>query len=149
MSQQCWIGTVSKEHVLRGKELGFAQVCHGKEAPLKRMNANDIFIYYSPNEKFGTKLPYQCFTALGIVLPKETYQVSMTDDFMPFRRDIHYFATKDVPIRPLIPSLSFIKDKSRWGGVFRFGILKIPKNDAMIIASSMGLAHDQINKFFI
>jgi hypothetical protein len=30
-----WIGVVSKEHVMRGVQRGFAQVCHGKEGPLK------------------------------------------------------------------------------------------------------------------
>ena len=32
-----WVGVVSKEHVLRGVEGGFCQVCHGKKAPLNRM----------------------------------------------------------------------------------------------------------------
>ena len=32
-----WIGVVSKEHVLRGVEGGFCQVCHGKKRPLNRM----------------------------------------------------------------------------------------------------------------
>lgn len=32
-----WIGTVSKEHVMKGVAGGFCQVCHGKQAPLNRM----------------------------------------------------------------------------------------------------------------
>ena len=34
-----WIGVVSLEHVQRGLRGGFAQMNHGKEAPLKRMKA--------------------------------------------------------------------------------------------------------------
>lgn len=149
MTQQFWIGTVSKEHVLRGKAAGFAQVCHGKAAPLKRMRAHDLILYYSPNNRFAEKIPYQCFTALGIVQPRETYQVSMSPDFMPFRRDVHYLNTDDTPIRPLIPTLSFIQDKIRWGAAFRFGILKIPKEDVIIIATAMGLTHEKIDELFV
>ena len=28
-----WLGVVSKEHVLRGVQGSFAQVCHGKKGP--------------------------------------------------------------------------------------------------------------------
>lgn len=149
MTQQYWIGTVSKEHVMRGVQGGFVQVCHGKDGPLKRMKAGDVFIYYSPNEIFGEKSPLQCFTALGIILPKEVYQVAMNENFQPFRRDVKYLPAKEAPILPLIPSLSFIQNKTHWGGAFRFGILKIPANDVKIIANAMGLTHDQINELFV
>jgi len=43
-----WIGVVSKEHVLRGVEGGFCQVCHGKKGPLNRMKKGDYLLYYSP-----------------------------------------------------------------------------------------------------
>jgi hypothetical protein len=48
-----WIGVASKEHVMRGVQGGFAQVCHGKEGPLKQMTPQDWIIYYSPTIKFG------------------------------------------------------------------------------------------------
>ena len=149
MMQQFWIGTVSKEHVISGKSEGIAQVCHGKGAPLKRMKPNDILIYYSPNEKFGEKNPYQCFTAIGIILPKEPYQFKMSEDFIPFRRDVKYIKTKDTPIRPLLPQLSFVHDKTKWGAAFRFGILKIPQKDFIIIARAMGLTHEKIDELFL
>jgi hypothetical protein len=149
MTHQFWIGVVSKEHVLRGKTDGFAQVCHGKETPLKRMRAKDLLVYYSPSEKFGDKTPYQCFTAIGIIQPRAVYQVEMTKDFTPFRRDVKYLEANDAPIRPLLPKLSFIADKSRWGSAFRFGLLKIPKEDYIIIAQAMGLTHEQIHEFFV
>lgn len=43
-----WIGVVSKEHVMIGVKGNFVQVCHGKGWPLKRMQAEDFFIHYSP-----------------------------------------------------------------------------------------------------
>lgn len=33
-----WIGVASREHAMKGIYGGFAQLCHGKEAPLKKMN---------------------------------------------------------------------------------------------------------------
>jgi hypothetical protein len=53
----CWIGVVSHSHVLRGVTGGFAQMNHGKQAPLKRMKAGDGLIYYSPRESYPDGAP--------------------------------------------------------------------------------------------
>jgi hypothetical protein len=139
-----WIATVSKEHVELGKAGGFAQVCHGKCAPLKRMHPGDILIYYSAQEKFSEKSPYQCFTALGIVIEGEPYQVPMTPEFIPYRRDIDYLVTYDAPIRPLISELDFIKNKTHWGSIFRYGMIKISVEDFLILAKAMRLADNRL-----
>jgi hypothetical protein len=150
MSQQkFWLGTVSKEHVERGKAGGFAQLCHGKQSPLKRMQPDDILIYYSPNVHYGEKTPYQCFTAIGVIFDKPVYQAEMNSDFIPYRRDVRYLQTVDAPIRPIIPQLSFILDKNNWGYVFRFGILQISCIDFIFIAESMQLDEHQINELLI
>lgn len=150
MSQQkFWIGTVSKEHVERGKTGGFAQVCHGKQSPLKRMQPGDILIYYSSHIKFGEKSPYQCFTALSVITDRPVYQVEMSPDFIPYRRDVKYLHTTDALIRPLIPHLTFIRDKNRWGYVFRFGILQIDSADFISIAQAMQLRKNEIDELFI
>jgi hypothetical protein len=47
-----WIGVVSESHVKLGVEGGFAQLCHGKSAPLRRMREGDWLIYYSPAHQF-------------------------------------------------------------------------------------------------
>ena len=39
-----WIGVMSKEHVMRGVAGGFAQVCHCKGGPLRRMHTGDWLI---------------------------------------------------------------------------------------------------------
>lgn len=147
--QKFWIGTVSKEHVERGKAGGFAQLCHGKQSPLKRMQPGDILIYYSPNERYSEKSPYQCFTALGVIIDRPVYQIEMSLDFIPYRRDVRYLQTVDAPIRQLIPQLSFIRDKDKWGYVFRFGVLQIPCSDFIFIAESMRLEKYQINELLI
>ena len=132
-----WIGVASKDHVQLGVSEGFCQLCHGKAQPLRRMSLGDWIIYYSPKERFEEPVPYQQFTAIGEVVGSEVYQFEMFPGFVPYRRDIRFLDADDVPIRPLIEQLSFIKDKTRWGSAFRFGYLKIPKADFELIASQM------------
>jgi len=51
MKQRFWIGVVSEEHVKIGEKDGFAQLCHGKYAPLKRMNARRLVnILFAKNQ---------------------------------------------------------------------------------------------------
>ena len=115
----------------------FSQLCHGKAQPLKRMAVGDGLIYYSSKEKFGEDALCQQFTGIGEVTGSEVYQFEMLPGFVPYRRDIRFFAAKDVPIRPLIERLTFIKDKTRCGYAFRFGHLEIPRADFELIAAEM------------
>jgi hypothetical protein len=66
MFERYWIGVESHKHVKIGVAGGFAQLCHGKSAPLKRMKKGDWLIYYSPKTSM-TGAPLQAFTALGQV----------------------------------------------------------------------------------
>ena len=132
-----WIGVASRQHVLKGMAGGFTQLCHGKERPLKRMAKGDLIIYYSPQEVLGEKQLCQRFTAIGEVIGDDIYQVAMAPGFIPFRRDIRFLAAKEIPIRPLIDHLSFIKDKNHWGYVFRYGHVQIHRADFQLIAEAM------------
>lgn len=134
-----WIAVASKDHVKCGVSGGFAQVCHGKGAPLKRMSPGDWVIYYSPVITFGEKKPCQAFTAIGIVQEREPYQHQMTPEFIPYRRDINFVSSEEAPIHPLLSELSFIKDKTKWGFPFRRGCFPIPEHDFNLIASKMNV----------
>jgi len=140
-----WIGIASREHVKMGVAGGFSQLCHGKAQPLKRMAIGDGLIYYSAKERFGEDKLCQQFTAIGEVVGSEVYQFEMFPGFVPYRRDIRFFDAQDVPIRPLIGALSFIKDKTRWGFAFRFGHLEIPRADFELIAAEMLSAKSAAN----
>lgn len=134
-----WIGVVSQEHVARGVAGGFAQVCHGKAAPLKRMNAGDWLIYYSPRTSYPEGAPCQAFTAIGRVRDGLVYEFAMTADFVPARRDIDFAPCDPAPIQPLIELLAFIKDKRRWGYQFRTGLFAITSADFALIAAAMNV----------
>ena len=138
LDKQFWIGVVSREHVQIGVGGGFVQMNHGKKAPLQKLHAGDGFVYYSPKTSYPTGEPLQMFTAIAVVKGGEIYQGTMGDDLHPFRLDVQYLDSKEVPIKPLIDQLSFIKDKVHWGAAFRFGNLKVSAQDFKIIAEAMG-----------
>ena len=81
-----WIGTVSKEHVLRGVAGGFCQVCHGKATPLNRMQRGDWLLYYSPKIRLDGYDKLQAFTALGQITDDQAYPFQMSASFIPFLR---------------------------------------------------------------
>jgi hypothetical protein len=132
-----WIGVASKDHVARGVDGGFCQLCHGKAQSLKRMGQGDWIIYYSPKKIFGSDEACQQFTAIGRVVDDQVYQFEMAPGFIPFRRDIEFLPAQAVDIRPLINQLNFIQNKSRWGYVFRFGHIEISQEDFELISSQM------------
>src|SRR5262249_6246371 len=70
---RAWVGVVSRAHVRRGVAGGFAQLSHGKRAPLARMNVGDWLVYYSPRTDFPDGAPLRAFTALGRIVGQDVY----------------------------------------------------------------------------
>jgi hypothetical protein len=134
-----WIGVVSRSHIQIGVRGGFMQLNHGKKAPVQRLKACDYIAVYSPRTAYPDGEPLQAFTAIGKVTTGMVYQVEMSEDFKPFRVDVEFMACREAPIRPLIPTLSFIKNKQSWGAAFKFGQLKVAQADFMQVSTAMGV----------
>ena len=132
-----WIIVASKDHLQRGVVGGFIQANHGKAAPLKRMQAGDWVLFYSPKLEYDKPDKLQCFTAICRIADGEIYEHDMGDGFVPFRRNVTFVPPQDFSILLLIQDLTFIKDKTHWGAPFRFGTLQIPEEDFRLIASKM------------
>lgn len=135
-----WIAVASAEHARRGRDEGtpgFMQVCHGKLAPIRRVQPGDRVAYYAPTEHFGGRLKCQRFVSLGVVLPGEPYPYDM-GGFVPFRRDVAYVHAAEASIRPLIESLAFTRAGAHWGARFRFGLFHVSDEDMRTIATAMG-----------
>ena len=94
-----WINTVSRSHVQRGIEGGFTQANHGKSSTLKRLARGDLVAFYSPRTDYPDGEPLQRFTAIGRVLDDAPYQVEMTPDFHPWRRQMEFLPAEEAPIR--------------------------------------------------
>jgi hypothetical protein len=134
-----WVAVASAEHVRLGRSQGFMQVCHGKAAPLKRVQPGDGVVYYSPTSIFRGDDRLQSFTAIGVVRDGAPYQVDMDGGFSPFRRDVNWRVAAEVPIKPLVGRLQFTTGRN-WGFQLRFGLFEISGHDMAMIAEAMGVA---------
>jgi EVE domain len=135
-----WIAVASAAHARRGCALpqqGFMQVCNGKAAPLKRVQAGDRVAYYAPTVTMGGNDKLQAFVSIGLVQPGVPYAFDMGGGFVPFRRDVLYVPSQDAPIRPLLDQFEFVEDRARWGYKFRFGLFKVSAADMRMIADAM------------
>lgn len=134
-----WIAVASADHARRGRdefEMGFMQVCHGKCAPLKRMQPGDWVTYYAPTVTMGGKEKCQSFISFGVVQAGEPYAFDM-GGFVPYRRNVRYLKSIETPIAPLLDKFEFVEDRSRWGYKFRFGLFSISDHDMALIAQAM------------
>lgn len=132
-----WITVASKDHIARGVAGGFMQANHGKQAALKRVHAGDWVLFYSPKQTMNETEPCKAFTAIGQAADEEIYQHKMSDDFMPWRRNVKFYKSTETPIVPLVDELDFIPNKKLWGYPFRFGFLEIPEQDFARIKAQM------------
>jgi hypothetical protein len=132
-----WVAVASAEHVRIGRSKGFMQVCHGKAAPLRRIQPGDAVVYYSPTSVFRSKDQLQSFTAIGVVRDGSPYQADM-EGFSPFRRDVDWRTAEEALIKPLLGRLEFTAAKRNWGYQLRFGLFEISEHDMTAIAAAMG-----------
>jgi EVE domain len=139
-SARAWVGVASRDHVRTGVAGGFAQLGHGKVAPVARLGAGDWIVYYSPRTALEGGEPVQAFTAIGRVLDRPPYPAAMGEGLTAMRRDVAFLHATDAPIRPLLPLLSFTRDRSNWGYALRRGSFAIPMDDLVLIAAAMGVA---------
>ena len=131
-----WVAIASAEHVRIGRSNGFMQVCHGKAAPLKRIQPGDDVVYYSPTNVFRGNDKLQSFTAIGVVRDGAPYQADI-EGFSPFRRDVDWRTAREAPIKPLLGQLKFTTAKRNWGYQLRFGLFEISGHDMAMIAAAM------------
>lgn len=133
-----WIGVVSQDHVANAVAHGFVQLNHGKPEPLERLQPGDGFAFYSPRESYPDGAMLQAITAIGRVAEGDVYETEMPGLGAVFRRNVKFLDATAAPIRPLVPQLSFIRSKTHWGAAFRFGLVRVPREDFALIATAMG-----------
>ena len=81
----------------------------------------------------------QSFTAIGQASDEEVYPYKMSENFVPFRRNIEFYKCEETSIIPLISNLEFIPNKKSWGFPFRYGFFEINENDFNLILSKMAV----------
>ena len=141
---QFWVNTVSRAHVLAGVAGGFTQADHGRATRLRQLQRDDWLAFYSPRTELRGGEPLQRFTAIGRIADDAPYQVQLSDTFYPWRRAVQFVASQEAAIQPLLPALSFIADKQRWGFPFRRGLFRIEREDFATIAAAMSVTLDAL-----
>lgn len=131
-----WLGVVSRAHVQRGVTGDFAQLCHGKAQPLRRMRRGDWLVYYSPSIELRGA-PLRAFTAVGQVQDDEVFPFDMGGGFVPFRRRVRYLAAREVPLEEVKARLELCAS-AHWSMSLRRGHLPLSKADFRLIAAAMG-----------
>lgn len=144
-----WLAVASAEHVALGRAQGFMQVCHGKRAPLRRLQAGDRVVYYSPTHSagraFGGKDRLQAFTALGVVAEGDPFAFDMGGGFVPYRRRVNWLPAHEQAIQPLLDQLQFTAGVRNWGYQLRFGLLTLSEPDMDLITTAMASAITSAN----
>jgi hypothetical protein len=136
-----WIGVASGDHVEKGIDGGFAQLGHGKLAPIRRLSPGDWIAYYSPQTALKGGEPMRAFTAIGRVEPGDVCQVEQAPGFRPHRRNVAFRkSARPADIAPLLETLSFTRGEGRrWGMAFRRSVLEVSGEDFAKIAHAMGV----------
>ena len=137
-----WIAVASAEHARRGRDgwqtsQGYMQVCHGKLAPIRRVQPGDRVAYYAPTITMGGKDKCQSFISMGIVQDGNPYVFDMGGGFVPYRRDVAYVPAQEASILPLLDDFEFVESRQRWGYKFRFGLFDVSDHDMKMIAHAM------------
>ena len=132
-----WINTISRDHVLIGRDGRFVQAGHGKKQPLQKMSKGDLVLFYSPRTAQEEGELVQRFTAIAEVADDEIYSVALPENLLPHRRNARYFLCEETEIKPLIPHLAFIRNKASWGFLFKFGLFEIPQADFEYVINQM------------
>jgi hypothetical protein len=135
-----FIGVVTQDHVDSAVADGFVQLSHGKARPLERMQPADGIVLYAPRASHPSGRPVQAFTAIGCVADAPMFEADTGagGDAHVFRRRVAYLPAAPAPIRPLLERLTFIRSKTHWGAAFRFGVVRVPREDFATIAAAMG-----------
>jgi hypothetical protein len=132
-----WLAVASAEHVARGFDAGFMQVCHGKSAPLRRLRAGDRIAYYSPGPVMGGPATLKSIIAFGVVADEMLEQVEMAPGFCPWRRRVDWISARAVPIDRLRQDPRFVLAGHGWGAKLRFGLLAIDAASMDMIEKAM------------
>lgn len=137
-----WLVVASADHVAIGSSGGFVQACHGKPAPMRRLQPGDRVVCYSPSQRYSPSHAsraddrLQAFTAIGTVRDGESYRADMGPGFQPWRRDVAWHEAEPVAISALQGALSFLQERN-WGYRLRQGLVEISDADMTAIAEAM------------
>lgn len=120
------------------RQAGVVAFSHGREAPVKALDPGDRVIYYAPRTDFDGD-PVQAFVAHARVTGAAPREREFQGGRIGWCRDATFDDVTEVPVRPLLEQLSFVKDPRHWGMAFRRGKFEMSQKDYRLIAEAMGV----------
>ncbi|MFV2033855.1 MAG: EVE domain-containing protein [Halocynthiibacter sp.] len=137
MTAKYWIGVVHLGQARAVALAGFVAFSHGKRSAVEKVHAGDRVIFYAPKTDFDGE-PVQAFVCLATVTGAAPRQLPMPGtDFRPWALDAAFERIREMPIRPMLHDLTFIKNPRYWGMAFRRSLFQISSVDFDHIASAL------------
>lgn len=132
-----FIGVVHRRQAHVARDAGFVAFSHGKEAAVRGRSPGDRVIYYAPKADMDGE-PVQAFVALAEVTGEAPAErVYPGTGRRGWTRAARFENVREVPVRPLLEQLSFVRNPKHWGMTFRGGKFSIPSKDFELIATAM------------
>ncbi len=136
MAPRHFIGVVHRAQAAMSRKMGIVAFSHGREAPVKSLNVGDTVILYAPRTDFDGD-PVQAFVAHARVTGAAPYKRDFKPGMTAWCRDAAFDDVTEVPVRPLLDQLGFVKNPRHWGMAFRQGKFAIPEADYRLIADAL------------
>ncbi len=138
METRYFIGVVHRRQADMAKAAGLVAFSHGREAPVRSLSVGDRVVLYAPKTDFDGA-PVQAFVAHATVTGAEPLFRAFGSGMEAWSRDAVFDDVTEAPVRPLLDSLSFVKNPKHWGMAFRQGKFSITEADYRRIAAAMGV----------
>jgi predicted RNA-binding protein len=127
-NQKCFLLTASKDHLDIGKQSLFIQQKHPHR--IEKIRSGDYVVLYAGKARHGEKQAYQKIVSVCQATDDKYDRLPRSDGSGFFyRKKVCYLPFDEIDIRSLIPNLSFIKNKARWGFYFMSGFSEIGMDD--------------------
>ena len=132
-----YLGIAERNYARLCVEAGVVVLGIKGPAGVRKLSVGDGVIYYSPKtEPDGETL--QCFTAIGEVTGEAPWEREFEGGTTLWVRDIAWRTeAREVPIRPLLETLSWVKNPRNWGFYMRGSSREIAGEDYAAIAGAM------------
>lgn len=111
---------------------------------LNMTKIDDFLIFYDREEKIDNQIfPSRISgifraASMPFIDKKKIFSPVLTEDVFPYRVKIDPIIIKEIEFKPLIPKLTFIKNKKNWWGHIQGRAMRtIPESDFELIKNTM------------
>ena len=131
------LGIADRNYARLCVEAGVVVLGISGRSGVAKLSPGDKIVYYSPKtEPDGETL--QRFTAIGEVTGDAPWEREFGSGTVLWCRDTDWRDdAAEVPIRPLLESLAFVKNPKNWGFYMRGSHRRIPGEDYAVLAGAM------------